>query len=245
MDSWRELFTATDLAHKLRRQHVVTFPGDPLTGDLTALTSRYFTEIPIGGAIIGLLQPTRRLQIVGGGLIERGAWFDELMLGLGPAVNLLDLQSVSELRQAGIAAGLQRLIGEDLRQVAFAAERGADVDDAVAEAKHRLTGLAEAADARINATASHLTRSRLKQASIWGGNGLLLGALGGGILTGIASGGILLPTAILAGVGFALGAVAGATGPTKTPTAGPDPVVFELLTHLRAKRKFESAQQNL
>lgn len=234
--SWQALFAATNFANILGREHIVTFPGDGLTRDLIALACRYFTTIPIGGAFIGIPEPEPRHRIVGHGMVERGAWFDEVMLGLGPALDLIDMQTVSELRRSGTAAALQRFIAEDLGHVAFAVDRGYPVEEALAEAKNRLGVIAAAADERVNATSSAITRSRLKNAGIWGGNGLILGVLGGGILATAASGGILLPTVVLAGVGFALGALGGAASPSDTPVAGPEPVIFDLMSQLNRRR---------
>ena len=230
-ESWRDVMTATGLAHNLGRAHVLTFPADQLTRDLVALTSRYFTDLPYGGAMFGLSYPTRRLQIAGGADVERGAWFDEVMLGLGPAANLLDLHTVRELRQDGTAVTLRRWISEDLNRVAFAAARGDSIDEALDEASHRLGLIAAAADTRINATGSDLTRRRLKQAGIWGGSALLAGFAGT-----LATGGALPVAAAVAGIGFALSGVAGAVATDSRNLAAPDPVIYELMAHLHTKK---------
>jgi hypothetical protein len=231
-ESWRDLMTATGLAHEFGRTHILTFPSDRLTRDLIALTSRYYTELPYGGTLVGLSYPTRRLHIAGGGEVERGAWFDEVMLGLGPAANLLDLHTVRELRNDGTAAALRHWITEELNRAAFAAARGDNVDDVLAEASHRLGLIAAAADARINSTGSDVTRERLKQAGIWGGSGLLAGFVGT-----LATGGTLPVAAVVAGIGFALSGLAGAATTTGgNASAEPDPVIYDLMAHLRAKQ---------
>lgn len=233
LESWRELFTTAALANNLGRSHVVTIPADPFTRDLIALTSRYFAEIPHGGgAMIGLPQPTRRVRVAGGGDIERGAWFDEVMLGLGPAVDMLDLHTVRELRHSGTAAALRHWITTDLDKIAFATYRGEHPEGALAEARHQLSRIADAAGAQVNRTGSELTRRRLVSAGLWGAAG------GASMFVGtVITGGALPLAVVLAGIGFGLNAAAGGMTVGADQRAIPDPVIYDLVSRLRNQRR--------
>lgn len=232
LESWAELLTATGLAHALGREHLISFPGRPKTVDLIRLTSKFYTTLPYGLVAIGRYLPTRRLTLMGGGELERGHWFDEILLGLGDAVHLLDMQACCELRREGLARDLSRWVTEDLNRVALAALRGDDPRAAVQESRHRLAGIAVAADARIRRTDSALLKQRLAQAGIWGTGGLLAGVLGT-----VLTGGALPAAAVVGAVGFALNAAAGAITATPPSAVTPDPVMFNVLRYARRSQR--------
>ncbi len=237
-ESWAELLTATGLAHALGREHVVSFPGRPKTVGLISLTSRFYTTLPYGLVAIGRYLPTRRLVLAGGGELERGHWFDEILLGLGDAVRHLDMQACCELRREGLAADLSGWLTGDLNRVALAAMRGEDVVAVVAQARHRLATIAAAADARISRSDSALLKQRLAQAGIGGASGLVAGVLGT-----VLTGGALPVAAVVGALGFALNAVAGAVGATPPGVVTPDPVMFNVLRHVPSTATASGAGQ--
>lgn len=129
-------------------------------------------------------------MVASGGEIERGGWFDELMVGLGPATDLLDLHVARELRQDGTAMALRQWMTSDLNRVAFAVTRGDDPESLILECRHQLRRIADAADARIRSSGSKSLRRRLQQAGIWGASGLIVGFVGTLIYGGHAGGGV-------------------------------------------------------
>jgi hypothetical protein len=231
--AWFNLMTATGLAHTFGRDHLVAFPADRETTHLIALTSRFYTSLPYGRVLLGRWMPTRRIVVDGVGEVERGNWFDKLIVGLGPAADLLDMQVAQELRQDGTAIAFRQWMTGDLNRVAFAATHGEDPEPVILECRHQLQEIAKAADARIRGSGSELMRRRLRQAGIWGASGLIAGFTGTLITGG--------PPAVAAGtaaVGFALSAAAGASGESGHANASPDPVIFDLMRHLdRARRR--------
>ncbi|MGX6740954.1 hypothetical protein [Streptomyces peucetius] len=230
--AWTQLMKATGLAHCLGRGHVVTFAGTPETKELIELTSRFYTSLPYGGVLVGEWFPTRRLVVAGGNEVERGNWYDEVLLGLGPAAPYLDMQAVGELRREGTASRLRHWLTSELNHVAFAASRGDDPEVVLQGCRENLEKIARAADARVRQTSSATLRARLEQAGIWGGSTLI-----GGFVGTVATGGTLLAAAAVGGVGFALSAVAGAVAASSPAVESVDPVIFDVMKAADARRR--------
>ncbi|MER6304948.1 hypothetical protein [Streptomyces sp. NPDC001657] len=233
LTAWDELMMACGLAQSLGRQHVITFAARDTT-ELIAVTSRYFTSLPWGR--VGLVPPgiphrRRRIVTVAGGEVERGNWFDELLVGLGPATEYLDMQAACELRQEGTAVSLRRWLTEDLNRVAFSVARGDDHTPVLKECRAQLNTIARAAEARLAQTSSANVQVRLKEAGIWGLSGLF-----SNFWSVILTGGSLSQAGAVAGVGFGLSAGAGAAG-TSAPAAGTtEPVLFDIMQKNAAAR---------
>ncbi|MFP1624045.1 hypothetical protein ACLB9X_02215 [Streptomyces sp. 5K101] len=231
-EAWRQLMKATGLAHCLGREHVVTFPGAPETKELIALTSRFYTSLPYGGVLVGDWYPSRRLVVAGGGEVERGHWYDELLIGLGPAARFLDLQAACELRREGTASSLRHWLTSDMNQVAFAAARGDDPEVVLQECRAQLGRIASAADHCLQQTSCATLRARLQQAGIWGTAGLITG-----VVTTVISGGTFLVAVAAGGVGFTLSAAAGAAGSRSAADSTVDPVIFDVMRQAAAARQ--------
>ena len=230
-DAWRDLLTANYLAHILGRDHVFSFSASQASRDLIALTSRFYTGHPPFGGFLSDWTLPRRLSLPGGAEVERGSWFAEVMLGFGPAADLLDMEIVHEMRSDGTAAALRQWMTTDLNRAVFASEFGEDAQSVIDEAQHRLNVISRAADARITNTRSELTRRRLKQAGINGASGLI-----GGFAGTVVTGGNLVGAAAAAAVGFALSAGTAAATQEAEDIPGPVPVVFDLMRRMRSRK---------
>ncbi|MGV9248058.1 hypothetical protein [Streptomyces sp. NPDC003710] len=235
MSAWDELMMASGLAESLGRQHVITFAAFRSTTELIAVTSRYFTSLPWGP--VGLVPPgipnrRRRIVTVAGGEVERGNWFDELLVGLGPAAEYLDMQAACELRQEGTSVSLRHWLTEDLNRVAFAAARGDDHTQVLQECRTQLHTIASAAETRLAQTSSANVQVRLKEAGIWGLSGLF-----SNFWSVILTGGSLSQAGAAAGVGFGLSAGAGAAGASAPATGMTEPVLFDVMQKNAAARQ--------
>ncbi|MFF4291434.1 hypothetical protein ACFY0R_40035 [Streptomyces sp. NPDC001633] len=235
MSAWDELMMASGLAESLGRQHVITFAASRNMKELIALTSRYSTSLPwgrIGLVPSGIPRRRRRIVTVAGGEVERGNWFGELLVGLGPAAEHLDMQAACELRQEGTAASLRHWLTEDLNRVAFAAASGDDHTPVLQECRNQLHTIASAAEARLAQTSSANVQVRLKEAGIWGLSGFL-----SNFWSVMLTGGSLSQAGAAAGVGFGLSAGAGAAGANSPAPGTTEPVVFDIMQKNAAARQ--------
>jgi len=220
-----QMLTAAGLAHFVGLPHVIAVPSTRAARDLIELSNRYFDDIPYGGVLIDTLQPPPRRSISIWGMnkeISRGAWFDELLVSLGPVINHLDGAAVCDLRTRGIAASLSHWLETDLNRVAFA-ESCSEVDLLLTRCGNHLNKLAEQATEAISASASTTLRERLRLAGIQGFSGAVIGYAG----TALAGGSPLVSAAV-AGIGFGLSALTGAVSASPSSPSVADPILIDL-----------------
>ncbi len=228
---WSEVMTTTGLARSLHREYVTCFTSTDASRDLLALTSRYYTALPYGGVMMGRWLPTpRSLTAPGGREVVRGAWFDEILVGLGPKAEYLDMQAAVELRDDGVAAELQAWVSGDLSRVAFADD--GEANDVLAECRNRFAVVVSHADRRLQRTQSQVLRARLRQAGIWGSSGAASNFVGT-----VMSGGEPSLAAALGGVGFALGAMAAAAATSTGSSDTREPVLHHIVGRLHSRPK--------
>ena len=169
----RSVVASVSAADALHRDHVVTFPCNELSRNVLATVHRMHAAIREQGDQFGALTPFDGALRVHGMELERGSWFSEILLGIGRASHLLDMEAVHELRQEGVATSLRRWFTEDLNRIAFVAATGGNVQTILDECRYNFGRIVATADRRLQMTKSKTLRQRFTQASIWGASGLL------------------------------------------------------------------------
>jgi hypothetical protein len=223
-EPWGELMVATGLAHSIGRAHIMTLPGSEASRDLISLVSRYYTDLPYGGVMIGRWLPTKRVSLPGSGPLVRGQWFDELLVGLAPALRYVDMPTICKLREAGIADSLSHWLTNDLNQIAFVDNVGEDATIALRTCQERLYRIATNAEAALIQSHSATFRARLRKAGIEGSIG------GTGAFVGTMASGTSLPAALTAaGIGFAIGVATGAATEDQAVPASAEAVLIDIL----------------
>jgi hypothetical protein len=61
---WRELMTATGLAHSVNRDHVLSFPSSREAKELAALVSRFYSALPYGGTVSRSLAAGKATHVI-------------------------------------------------------------------------------------------------------------------------------------------------------------------------------------
>lgn len=221
-EAWEVLETATGLAHSLKRPHVMSVPGSVDSRGLLALIGRFYSDLPYGGIMWGWWHPTKHVT-VGHSELVRGSWLNELCIGLHPALKYVDMPTVCDLREEGVAASLARFLNEDLREVS-AASNEADADEALGYSRRRLGEIAASAERAMQGVPSRTWMARAKQAGVWGFGSAAMNYLGAEIAG--APQPVPLTSAI---VGLGIGGVTGAAAQGEVIPTHQEPVLIELL----------------
>jgi hypothetical protein len=200
---------------------VLTLPTSRASHDLIALAARYFETIPYGGVLVDDLLPPPRRAHIGQSEVERGCWYDEVVVGLGPVMQHVDAVAVCELRDEGVAGEFRRWIASDLNRIAFASV--AEQPAVLADCKRTLGAVAERTERAISRSKSQGLKLRLRNAGIAGSSGLVVAVVGT-----VATGGSAALAFLLGGLGFGVSGLAGAAG-TSAPEVHADPVLLALM----------------
>ena len=240
MDVWRTVLNSYGLGRELGRNRVATLPGDPEEADLVALTARFFHEVDYGGTLVGSPGSAAYIEPKDYTNADLPGWFDELVVALGSFTDHLDARSVAELRRNGVRDELRHWLQVDLNRVAQAASTGDDGEAELRTAARSLTRLAGTAHRAIEEAVSATFRNRLRQAGLWGSNGLVTGLLGATV-TGS-------PTGVVAGaatIGFVVSATTGALAAGTVPPDTPEQVLVRLHQSTAPKGPIQAKHRRL
>jgi hypothetical protein len=201
------------LSRALRFQ-VVSLPASAEAAQFLKFVARYYRledyppdeDAPL---------PPRSATVFGVGEVLRGAWYDELLISLGPITERLDGSSVCAVRSAGVAAELKRFVSDDLSRLVRADLGGADLGAALADVRTDLQGIAERAVEAAASDRSAAVRKRLAYAVVSGTGSAITGLLTGGSAAGAL-------------IGFAVAAATAAVTAGSSAARGPEQVLIDV-----------------